>query len=217
ATRHVRHQLLGLSNAPISAVRSPVVAARAFGYLAQRTSLLERMHDKAESWKPEVSSAIQNARNIIHFVIKSERHVLHPAETSLFLEKFGIPTVPFLIAHSLQEAKNHAKKLESPVIMKAMIPGQGHHSEMDDVLLNLYTETEITQAWNHIQNTIKASVPPIQFSGVIIQKTIPHHALREMRLSLTVDHVLGPVIEFGAGGLGAGLYNGQSVALPPLT
>ncbi len=217
ATRHARHQLLGLSNAPISAVRSPVVAARAFGYLAQRTYLLERMHDEPDSWKPDTSHAIHHARNIIRFARQNERHLLQVAETSLLLEKFGISTAPFLIAHSLPEAKNHAQQLGFPVVMKAIVPGRDHQSEMNGVHLHLHTENDITQAWDHIKTSTESVIPPTQFSGVIIQKMIPHHALREMHLSITVDHVLGPVIEFGVGGLGAGLYKEQSVALPPLT
>ena len=216
-TRNVRRQLLVLPNAPISAVQSPVIAARAFGYLAQRTSLLEDMYREPGQWQPPLSAeTLSGARNILNYARQSERYLLHLAETSLLFEQFGITTAPFRMAHSLHEAQAHAAKLGWPVALKVHAPGRSHQSEMNGVHLDLKSDSEIEHAWDQIVNSIRSMVPPTKISGVIVQKMIPHHALRELRLAISIDNVLGPVIEFGAGGLGAELYRDQAVALPPL-
>ncbi len=216
-TRNVRRQLLLLPNAPISAVQSPVVAARAFGYLAKRTRLLSDMHHEPGEWSPSPSEKkLKSARSILHYARQNDRYILTLAETSLLLEQFGIATAPFLMASSLHEAQTHAANLGWPIALKVQAPGRSHQSEINGVHLDLRSEKDIERAWHAVDSSIRSMVPPTPITGVIIQKMVPHHALRELRLSITVDNVLGPVIEFGAGGLGAGLYRDQSVALPPL-
>lgn len=216
-TRNVRKQLLTMQDAPISAVQSPIVAAKAFGYLAKRTRLLEEMHREPDTWTPDIDEkTIANARHILDFARQNGRHTLHLTESSILLDLFGISSAPFLIAHSLDEAKSHATTIGWPVAMKVLLPGRGHQSEMNGVHLDLKTEKDIENAWMLIDRSVRNMTPSTENWSVIVQKMVPHHTLRELRLAITVDNVLGTVLEFGAGGLGADVYHDQAVALPPL-
>ena len=53
--------------------------------------------------------------------------------------------------------------------------------------------------------------------GAVVQKMVPHSSVRELHLAIAYDNVLGPVVEFGAGGIGSELYQDKKAALVPIT
>lgn len=216
-TRSVRKQLRSVPNAPISAIQSPVSAAHAFGYLAEQAQNRAGLREPPAAWRHDIApEAIAKARALLSKIRQEGRHSLRRAETVRLLECFDIPSVPIRDVRTLDEARQAAASLGYPVALKVEARGLGHKSDVGGVELDIANEDALRVAWTNIENNVARLSPMTPMEGAVVQPMVPHAALRELRLAVVHDNVLGPFIEFGAGGIASDLYHDKRAALPPL-
>ena len=216
-TRSVRKQLRSVPNAPITAIQSPVAAAYAFASLAEHANQRARRLRVPLCDDVDISpEALAEARAVIRKTLNSGRHALSAADATRVLELFGLRSVPMRFAATDDEAVTHAEALGWPVALKVQAEGLGHKSDAGGVVLDIADADTLRRAWQQMMENVTARSPFTPIDGAIVQKMMPHAFVRELRLAVTHDNVLGPVMEFGAGGLGADIYQDTVAALPPL-
>lgn len=214
----VRKQLRSVPNAPISAIQSPVAAALAFGYLAAEARRRSDRLSIPPEWSVELNAAkLAEARAIVNGARLEGRHSLSPSETGRLLACFDIPAVPLREVRTLEEAEAAADELGWPVALKVIAPGLRHKSDIGGVALDIKDGDNLAAAWQRMQKNLYKYSPMTPMEGAIVQKMAPHSSVRELHLAIAYDNVLGPVVEFGAGGIGSELYQDKKAALAPIT
>lgn len=217
-TRSVRKQLRSVPNAPISAIQSPVSATHAFSYLAREAQRRQERQSAPSSWTPNIGpKELEQARGIIQRVRDQGRHTLSYAEVEELLGHIGIQCVPSQECRTLAEAQEAAEKLGWPVAVKVISRSISRKSDVGGVVLDVANAQALADAWQHLTDNMSRQTPLVSIDGVIIQKMLPHETIREVRLAVTYDNVLGPIIEFGTGGFGAEIYQDLTAELPPLS
>lgn len=116
---------------------------------------------------------------------------------------------------SLAQAIDAAKEIGWPVAIKAVSEGLGSRSASGLVFLSISGPDELAQAWEKLTANLEAFSPLARPEGVLVEKMASHSLERELRLSIKLDAVLGPVVEFGGAGLASSLYGDRAVGLPP--
>ena len=214
----VRKQLRSVPNAPISAIQSPVAAALAFGYLAAEARRRADRLSIPPEWSVELNPAkLAEARAIVNGARLEGRHALSPSETGRLLACFEIPAVPLREVGTLEEAGAAADELGWPVALKVTAPGLRHKSDIGGVVLDIKDRDGLAAAWRSMAESLVNNSPMTPMVGAVVQKMVPHSSVRELHLAIAYDNVLGPVVEFGAGGIGSKLYQDKKAALVPIT
>ena len=213
----VRKQLRSVPNAPISAIQSPVAAALAFGYLAAEARRRADRLSIPPEWSVELNPAkLAEARAIVNGARLEGRHALSPSETGRLLACFEIPVVPLREVGTLEEAGAAADELGWPVALKVTAPGLRHKSDIGGAVLDIKDRDGLAAAWRSMEESIVNNSPMTPMVGAVVQKMVPHSSVRELHLAIAYDNVLGPVVEFGAGGIGSELYQDKKAALVPI-
>ena len=217
-TRSVRKQLRSVPNAPISAIQSLVSATHAFSYLAKEAQRRQERLSTPSSWTPSINHIqLEKAREIIQRAREQGRHTLTAHEVERLLDHIGIQSVPSIECQTLAEAKDAAEKLGWPVAVKVISKSISCKSDVGGVILDISNTEALAMAWHHLAENLSRHTPFGNMDGVIVQKMVPHETIREVRLAISYDNVLGPVIEFGSGGFGSEIYQDLTAELPPLS
>jgi len=116
------------------------------------------------------------------------------------LQYYGIPTTPFSLAKSAEEAAAAAKDIGFPVVMKISGPQILHKTDVGGVKLNLRSEEEVRDAYTQMIASVRGRLgAEIEIWGVLIQKMLDPG--KEIILGMTRDPVFGPLLMFGLGGI----------------
>jgi acetyl coenzyme A synthetase (ADP forming)-like protein len=126
---------------------------------------------------------------------------------------YGIPMVDTRLAGSPHEAGREAKRLGSPVALKAIVPGLLHKSDAGAVVLDLEGARAVERAATEMAARLEQSgrlvtgyqVQPIVAAGV------------EMLVGVVQDQHFGPVLACGAGGTATELLKDVAVRITPIT
>ncbi len=121
----------------------------------------------------------------------------------------GIPTVREVIAHSAAQAAECAAELGFPVVMKGLLAGNVHKTELDLVRLGI-ADAKAAQA-----GFIELAAKMHDRGRVLIQPQIPGRV--EFILGLLRDPQFGDCVMFGTGGIAAELFDDAVFAVAPLT
>ncbi len=108
----------------------------------------------------------------------------------------GIPTVPYAVCNSVDQAVAAWRCLGPEVVVKACSALIPHKSEHGLVFLGLDSETHIVEAWNRCAQGVAALNVP--FDGVIVARRV--RGRREFALGVRQDSVFGTVVMIGDGG-----------------
>ena len=95
-------------------------------------------------------------------------------------------------------------------------PGLRHKSDIGGAVLDIKDRDGLAAAWRSMEESIVNNSPMTPMVGAVVQKMVPHSSVRELHLAIAYDNVLGPVVEFGAGGIGSELYQDKKAALVPI-
>lgn len=148
-------------------------------------------------------------------IVKAHRGLTmlpHEATTRL-LERYGFRCADFHAAPTRDEAREAAKKLGFPIILKAMIPGVAHRSEAGLVSPKVSNDIELQQAFTELEariRTISHEPEPIS-----VEKYIPHDF--EAILGVKYDSTFGPVLLCGLGGIFTEILKDYILRLAPVT
>lgn len=136
-----------------------------------------------------------------------------PKAVTDLLSYYRIPMVDTRLAGSPREAGREARRLGSPVALKAIVPGLLHKSDASAVVLDLEGARAVERAATEMAARLEQSgrlvtgyqVQPIVAAGV------------EMLVGVVQDQHFGPVLACGAGGTATELLKDVAVSITPIT
>ncbi len=206
-----------LNKAGIPTFAYPDTAARAFNYMWRYSYNIRGLYETPISTdQPEAAEPIRrSADEILARVVAAGRTLLTEVESKQVLALYGIPTVPTKIARSAEEARDLAKTLGFPVVLKVHSETITHKTDVGGVHLNLADEDSVREAFQAIQTSVMTKAGAASFLGVTVQPMVRLEGY-ELILGSSVDTQFGPVILFGSGGQLVEVYRDRALALPPL-
>ena len=139
---------------------------------------------------------------------------LGEAEAKAWLVAAGIPTPRGVIAASTEEAQQRARELRAPFVVKGVVEGVVHKSDLGLVRVGIRDTDEIASAFTQISDAVERHGLTAGFTGCLVEEMIDGGV--EMLVSARRDHEAGPIIVIGTGGLTAELANDVTVAVAPI-
>ncbi len=196
--------------------RTPEAAVDAFHNIASfyRNQQLLQQTPAPSADGPEPD--IEGARLLIEGVLAERRKVLTEMESKALLAAFHIPVTRTMLARSANEAMLIASQLGYPVALKIDSPDIAHKSDVQGVVLDVRTATQVRDRYNDMLESVIRALPAAKINGVTVQPMAPMQRGREVFVGLTTDDPFGPVIAFGAGGTMVELIGDRAMELPPL-
>jgi acyl-CoA synthetase (NDP forming) len=182
--------LLGTSN-----------AMRVLRVLAQRREYWARAAiDRGGD--PAHGAVAPNANQSWDFLGARERLVAH-----------GVPAVAAELARTEDEAATIARRLATPVAVKAEAPGLLHKSDIGCVALNCAGDDAVRQAFR----TVTANCAKAGFgsAGALIQPMVS--GVAEAFAGIIDDPLFGPAVCFGMGGIFVEILDDATIEMAPLT
>lgn len=140
---------------------------------------------------------------------------LGEAQTRPLLQAYGIPLVKGGEGHTPQEAAKLAASIGFPAAMKIISPQLLHKSDAGGIVLNLKSESEVTEAYEKLFKDIAAKRPDADLQGVLIEQMAPRG--QEVIIGLKRDPGFGPVVMFGLGGIYVELFKDVSFRVAPVS
>jgi len=159
---------------------------------------------------PDVST--QDARTLV-------RGFLHamigggwmpPGQTAELLRCYGVPLVELVGASNEDKAVEAFRAAAGPVVLKADVPGLLHKTDAGAVELDLRTEAEVRAAYRRLAERFGKRQRRVLVQPMIAGGT-------EVIVGVTDDHVFGPLVVFGLGGVTTEVLADHAARLTPLT
>jgi acetyltransferase len=126
-----------------------------------------------------------------------------------YLQACGIPTVKEVIVEDIDSFKNAAEELGFPLVMKGLMPGGIHKTEMGLVRLNIQGKDAARRVFRELMKRMKGE------GKVLLQQQVEGKV--ELILGLIRDPQFGPCVMFGLGGVMAEIFQDTAFAMAPLT
>ena len=137
-------------------------------------------------------------RELIQAALRRGATALGEAEAKRLFSLYGVPVTPGVVVSTADEAVHEATRLGFPVAMKAATERIQHKTEAGVVLLGVADEAAVRQAFLTLAERVEAAgAGPLD--GVLVERMIT--GKREFVVGMTRDHLFGPVVMFGLGGI----------------
>jgi acetyltransferase len=199
---------------------TPESAVDAFSYLArfqEHQKLLRESVSAAESMTfHDLSKAIAKAHAIRERALSEKRTLLQESEAKALLDAFQLPVSIGATVQDGAAATRAAAAIGYPVALKIDSPDITHKSDAGGVRLNLMNARQVKAAFEAMLADVKDSQPNARINGINVQPMLKFLDARELLVGVSRDPTFGPVIAFGAGGVGVEVINDMALALPPL-
>jgi acyl-CoA synthetase (NDP forming)/GNAT superfamily N-acetyltransferase len=142
---------------------------------------------------------------------------LPPGTTADLLRCYGIPLAELTPVTGEDEAVRAAQAIGGPVVLKADVPGLVHKTDAGGVELDLRTEADVRAACRRLAGRFGAKL-----SRVLVQPMIGKGAGEagggtEVMIGVADDHMFGPLVVFGLGGVATEVLADHAARLTPLT
>lgn len=134
-------------------------------------------------------------------------------EAAALLSAYGIPLAPWEEVRGPDQAVGAARRLGTPVALKAMGPQLLHKSDVGAVALGLSGPRAVRRAAEEMTVRLAAQGRPAE--TLLVQAMVADGV--EMIVGVVQDPVFGPVLACGAGGTAVELVKDLEVRLTPLT
>lgn len=128
------------------------------------------------------------------------------------LEEYGIPIPPTAFVTDEFEVRKAASKVGYPLVLKAMVKGVSHKTDVGGVVLSLRNEEEVISAFRNMHE--RMSKKGFEIRNVLLQKMVSG---TEIILGSIWDEQFGPVVSVGVGGVYTELMKDFSVRAAPVT
>jgi acyl-CoA synthetase (NDP forming) len=137
------------------------------------------------------------------------------AEARAVLERGGLVLAEGGVATTEGEAADLADRIGYPVAVKLASTQIVHKTDVGGVRLGLAGPGEVRAAFGDIRRTLEAQERAAAMQGVLVQPMLSGTA--EVMLGMTQDHVFGPVLAFGMGGIHVEILRDVAFRVVPLT
>jgi len=136
---------------------------------------------------------------ILDGVVASGRDQLNEVEALEVIRAYGIPTVPYEVAVSKEEAVQAAEKIGFPVVLKVLSSDVVHKTDAGGVRIDLRSGSEVAEAFGQILQSVKARHEAARIQGVLVERY--QKGGHEVIIGMSTDARFGPVLMFGLGGI----------------
>ena len=133
-----------------------------------------------------------------------------PDKTAELLACYGIPLVELTPARSEDEAVGAFEAAAGPVVLKADVPGLLHKTDAGAVQLDLRSEADVRRAYRALADRFGQRQRQVLVQPMIAGGT-------EVIVGVADDHMFGPLVVFGLGGVTTDVLADRAVRLTPLT
>jgi acyl-CoA synthetase (NDP forming)/GNAT superfamily N-acetyltransferase len=133
-----------------------------------------------------------------------------PDQTAELLRCYGIPLAELTPARSEDEAVRAFEAVAGPVVLKADVPGLLHKTEAGAVKLGLRTEADVRTAYRALAARFRERQRQVLVQPMIAGGT-------EVIVGVADDHIFGPLVVFGLGGVTTEVLADRAARLTPLT
>jgi acetate---CoA ligase (ADP-forming) len=117
----------------------------------------------------------------------------------VLLSAIGIPVPAGALAHGVGEARDIARRIGYPVVLKAQSSALAHKSDVGGVILGIADEAALARAWDSIVGNIGKARPDVVLDGLLVE-TMAAPGL-EMVLGARREGSWGCVLTAGLGGI----------------
>lgn len=134
-------------------------------------------------------------RKIIDAAIKRGQRTLSEYESKRVLAAYGIPVSREVLVASASQARNAAKKVRYPVVLKACSADEAHKTEKGLVAVNLSSQKDLNEAWTALNKKAGRGYD----GNWLVQEMVK--GPREIMIGMHRDPGFGPSVMFGLGGI----------------
>jgi acetyl coenzyme A synthetase (ADP forming)-like protein len=193
--------------APIPCYPFPESAAIALARVSTYEEWRRRPSGRLPSF-PDIAS--DEARRIVAEAMQTGRGWLTPDESHRLLAAVRIPTLPWRLVTTPDEAAAAAAEIGFPVVVKATGESLIHKTERRALILNLHDGEAVRLACHDLRDRLGEDA-----SGFFVQRMVAGGV--EMLVGAADDPTFGPLVMCGTGGIFLDLLADTSVRLHPLT
>ncbi len=193
---------------------TPERAVATFMHMYQYGRNLELLLETPEEMPTGPPPEMGRLKSMLEAAAKEGREVLTEPESKEFLEAYGIQTARAYIAKTVDEAIKIASKVGYPVVLKIFSSEALRKTDVGGIILNVASELEVKRCFEELMDRAERCFPSAKVEGVTVQPMVSDGY--ELLVRSKEDPQFGSVIVFGAGGIGAELFNDISVGFPPL-
>jgi len=162
----------------------------------------------------EVNPDLDRTKTILDVAKSQNRKYLDNLEANEVLLAGGITAPATKAISNIIEAKDFVETCGQPVVLKLSAPGMLHKTEVGGVITDIWTDDQLTQAWDKLEQKVKQLDenirPQVKFQ---IQKQIGMGT--EVIVGLKRDPNFGDILLFGAGGTLAELILDRNLFILP--
>jgi acyl-CoA synthetase (NDP forming)/GNAT superfamily N-acetyltransferase len=193
----------------IPAYGYPEAAAAAMARAARYGAWRQQPHGQVPGF-PDIRT--EDARTLVRgfFHATLGGGWMPPDKTAELLRCYGIPLAELTPARSEDEAVRAFEAVAGPVVLKADVPGLVHKTDAGAVELDLRTEADVRNAYRRLTGRFGE-----RQRAVLVQPMITGGT--EVIVGVADDHMFGPLVVFGLGGVATDVLADYAARLTPLT
>jgi acetyltransferase len=143
-----------------------------------------------------------------------DRLELGEMEAREILKAYGIRVPEAELARDIGEAKEIAKRIGYPLVLKIVSPNILHKTDVGGVRIGIGSEKELEEDYDEILFHVKKYIPDANIRGVLVQEFIKDK--KEAIIGISEDPQFGPMIMFGLGGIYVEALKDVSFRIAPL-
>ncbi|RZB37509.1 MAG: acetate---CoA ligase (ADP-forming) subunit alpha [Desulfobacteraceae bacterium Eth-SRB2] len=183
---------------PVEAFRALALQYRYAAFRQKKSSTVKEaafpLKDNVKLWMEEIQE-------------KNRQPLLH--EALELLNRIEIPMAPWRMVTTFSEAREAAKEMGYPVVIKAVSSALLHKSDQGGIAINIRNAEAMEKQWEEIHSRFKDII------GIVLQKMI--FASREIIVGAKRDPAFGPVVLVGMGGIMVEVTQDVSMRLAPVS
>jgi acetyltransferase len=200
-----------LKEAGIPAYIFPESAARALAAMHRHRKWTERPFQEPERFHVD--------RRVVELILDrvqaAGRTQLTEVEALKAFKAYGVPTIPYRVAHSEEVAIEVAEELGYPVVLKIISPDVVHKTDTGGVRVDLRSPAEVAEAYRAIVLSVRERHPEARMEGVLVESYL--RGGREVIVGMSTDPRFGPILMFGLGGVYVEALKDVSFRVQPVT
>jgi acyl-CoA synthetase (NDP forming) len=139
---------------------------------------------------------------------------LSELDSKALLGAYGIAVPAERVVTSAAEAAKAAKKFRFPVVMKIVSADIAHKSDLGLVAVGVRDEDDAARTYTRLMAAAKQARPTAAVDGVLVAEMVPGV---ETVVGIAQDHLFGPVVMFGLGGVLVEVLRDVTFRVPPFT
>jgi acetyltransferase len=182
--------------------------------------------DRYQQWREKPIGEIRSfdvdrlaAQELLKEVQRQGRFELTALEAQRLVECYGIPVARSAVAQDEEQLGETAQAVRFPVVLKALVPGLVHKTDVGGVVLDIQTPEELMAAARKMTEEVNRRFPPSALAdrpmGFLVQEYV--RGGREVIVGMTHDPKFGPLVMFGLGGIYVETFNDVVFRVPPIT